>query len=74
MGRKTVGVNINRPLLREIRLLKGLTQEDVADQVGYVASRISQIEIGHPSKIPLESLMRVAEFLEIDYRILLEEE
>jgi transcriptional regulator with XRE-family HTH domain len=50
------------PIIRDIRNQLGLTQQDLAGQLGITSSTINRWERGHakPSKLARESLVRVA--------------
>ena len=70
-GRPKTTVLINYPLLKQIRLRKGITQSHIAEVLGYTPARVSQFEIGHGGGVPLDALKVIAQILEIDYKILL---
>ena len=70
-GRPKVIVPINYPLLKQIRLRKGITQRYIADVLDYTPARISQFEIGYLGGVPLDALKVIAQILEVDYKILL---
>ena len=74
VGRPRVPVDANREKIRELRLEKGLTQEDIADTLGYSTARITQFETGSISGVPLDALKQLAEIFEVDYTELLAEE
>jgi len=71
VGRPKVIVPINYPLLRQIRLRKGITQRYIAEVLDYTPSRISQFETGYLSGVPLDALKVIAQILGVDYKILL---
>ena len=67
--RQTLRVNI--ALIRSLRIMRGLRQCDLADLIGYAASRVSHFELGSPGYIPIEAIKKMAEIFEIDYEDLL---
>ena len=68
-GRPKIVVPINYPLLKQIRLRKGITQKHIATILEYTPARISQFESGYGMR--LDTLKVIAQILEIDYKILL---
>lgn len=55
------------------RKLKGVTQEKMASEVGISPQYLSRIENGsYPKSVSLSTLMRIAEYLEIEVSKLLE--
>ncbi len=58
--------------LRQLRSMKGLTLEQVADAVGFTAQALSQIETGVTKNIRPEWLLKLCAFYDVDpYRLVL---
>ena len=58
--------------LRQLRTLKGLTLEQVADAVGFTAQALSQIETGVTKNIRPEWLLKLCAFYDVDaYKLVL---
>lgn len=56
------------------RKIKGLTQEQLADEVGISPQYLSRIENGsYPKSVSLSTLMRIAQKLEVTMSRLLED-
>lgn len=56
------------------RKIKGLTQEQLADEVGISPQYLSRIENGsYPKSVSLSTLMRIAQKLEVTMSKLLED-
>ncbi|MTB98506.1 helix-turn-helix domain-containing protein [Streptococcus uberis] len=53
--------------MKEIRLLKHLTQENVAEKAGLAVTAYSRIERGVSSNIQINTLQRIIEALGVDY-------
>jgi len=73
VGRPRIGVEIDAPLLRKVRKERGLKQIEVAAYIGYTPARVTQFEAGTPFDVPLDTLKKIAEFLEVDHEIFLVE-
>lgn len=60
--------------IKKQRKLKGLTQEQLAEKMSYSTQFISNIESKNHQTFSLGTLWRLALVLEIDIRVLFEEE
>jgi len=58
--------NTIRNLIREYRILKGLTQSEIAKRMYITQSAYSRLETGN-TKIDTNRLISIAEILEIDF-------
>lgn len=61
-------------LLRELRLSRGLTQEELARRTGMTLGNVQRIEYGKAKSIPLDTLEVFCEVLECDAGDLLKAE
>lgn len=54
--------------IKEIRLIKGLTQEQTAEKASLGVTAFSRIERGVNSNIQINTLQRIINALEVDYQ------
>ena len=76
VGRPRVSVSVDRAKLKELREGKGLSQQDIAQALGYTDARITQFETGSGTGggVPLDALKQFADILGVDYQELMVEE
>jgi len=75
VGRPRVSVSVDRAKLKELREGKGLSQQDIAQALGYTDARITQFETGSGTGggVPLDALKQFADILGVDYQELMVE-
>lgn len=70
VGRPKTTVSINYPLLRQIRIRKGIKQKYIAEVLGYTPARVAQFESGYMG-VPLDALKVISQILGIDHKVLI---
>jgi|GEM_PF-2094170 transcriptional regulator with XRE-family HTH domain len=67
---KTIEDNFNNKKLREIRLKKNLSINEVAEKTGIPSAKIQRYEAGTTKKVDLETIKKLADYYGVDYGIL----
>ena len=73
-GRPKIGVEVDPVLLRKIRKERGFKQIEVAAFIGYTPARVTQFEAGHPGGVPIETLKKIGELFDVDYKMFMIDE